>query len=97
MPWTRDGCEWTDPWLPLADTSRNVEDQDDDPNSILTWTRDVIAERKRLAADDYETLDSSTRWVWAYRRGERTCVINMTAARRMWNGRRLLPWECLIV
>ena len=31
MPWTRDGREWQDPWLPLTDTSRNVEDQEDDP------------------------------------------------------------------
>ena len=42
MPWTRDGREWQDPWPPLTDTSRNVEDQEDDPSSILNWTRDLI-------------------------------------------------------
>ena len=96
MPWTRDGREWQDAWLPLADTSRNVEDQEDDPSSILNWTRHLIRERKAFSDDTYETDESTTQWVWAYRRGERTCVINMTAARRLWNGRVLLPWECLI-
>jgi alpha-glucosidase len=97
MPWTRAGREWVDPWLPLADTSRNVEDQEDDPDSVLNWTRDLIRERKTFTDEGYETLDSTTRFVWAYRRGDKTCVINMTAARRLWNGRRLLPWECLIL
>jgi alpha-glucosidase len=97
MPWTRDGREWQDPWLPLYDTSRNVEDQEEDPSSILNWTRDLVRERKTLTDESYETLGSTDRWVWAYRRGEKTCVINMTAARRLWNGRRLLPWECLIL
>jgi alpha-glucosidase len=97
MPWTRDGREWDDPWLPLADTSRNVEDQEDDPSSILNWTRDLIRERKRFTDDTYETDDSTNQWVWAYRRGDKTCVINMTAARRLWNGRILLPWECAIL
>lgn len=97
MPWTRDGREWNDPWLPLYDTSRNVEDQEDDPNSILNWTRHLIEERKKFTADDYETLPSTNQWVWAYRRGDKTCVINMTAAHRMWEGRHLLPWECLIL
>ena len=97
MPWTRDGREWQDPWLPLVDTSRNVEDQEDDPASILNWTRELVRERRSFGGDGYATLESTTRWVWAYRRGERTCVVNMTAARRLWNGRRLLPWECLIL
>jgi hypothetical protein len=64
---------------------------------ILNWTRDLVRERKRFTDESYETLDSTTRWVWAYRRGDKTCVINMTATRRLWNGRRLLPWECLIL
>ena len=74
-----------------------VERQDRDPGSVLNWTRELIRERRRFADESYETLDSTTQWVWAYRRGDRTCVINMTAARRLWNGRRLLPWECLIL
>ena len=49
MPWTRDGREWQNPWLPLSDTSRNVEDQEDDPNSILNWTRDLIKRRKTFS------------------------------------------------
>jgi alpha-glucosidase len=97
IPWTRAGREWRNPWLPLSDTSRNVEDQESDPNSILNWTRDLIRERKSFTDASYETLESTNQWVWAYRRGDKTCVINMTAARRLWNGRVLLPWECLIL
>jgi alpha-glucosidase len=97
IPWTRAGREWRNPWLPLSDTSRNAEDQESDPNSILNWTRDLIRERKSFTDASYETLESTNQWVWAYRRGDQTCVINMTAARRLWNGRVLLPWECLIL
>jgi alpha-glucosidase len=97
IPWTRAGREWRNPWLPLSDTSRNAEDQESDPNSILNWTRDLIRERKSFTDASYETLESTNQWVWAYRRGDKTCVINMTAARRLWNGRVLLPWECLIL
>jgi alpha-glucosidase len=97
MPWTHAGREWRNSWLPLSDTSRNVEDQESDPNSILNWTRDLIRERKSFTDASYETLESTNQWVWAYRRGDKTCVINMTAARRLWNGRVLLPWECLIL
>jgi alpha-glucosidase len=97
MPWTRDGREWENPWLPLSDTSRNVEDQEDDPNSVLTWTRHLIQDRKTFTDDTYETDERTDQWVWAYRRGDKTCVINMTGARRLWEGRVLLPWECLIL
>ncbi|HEU5361708.1 MAG TPA: alpha-amylase family glycosyl hydrolase [Gaiellaceae bacterium] len=74
-----------------------VERQDGDPSSVLAWTRSLVSERRSFTDASYETLDSTTRWVWAYRRGDRTCVINMTAARRLWEGRRLAPWECLIL
>jgi alpha-glucosidase len=96
MPWTRDGREWPDPWLPLVDRSRNVQDQEGDPTSILGWTRDVIAERRTFSDESYATLDSGSRWVWAYRRGDRECVINLTGARRAYRGSVLLPWECRI-
>jgi alpha-glucosidase len=95
LPWTRDGREWRDPWLPLVDTSRNVEDQEDDPSSILNWTRELIQARKHFSDESYETLPSGP-GVWAYRRGAKTCVINMTAARRIHEGLKLLPWECVI-
>jgi alpha-glucosidase len=80
MPWTRDGREWQDPWLPLTDTSRNVEDQLDDPSSILNYTRDLIRARKEFKDDGYETLPSP-KGVWAYRRGDHTCRLNMTPER----------------
>jgi alpha-glucosidase len=96
MPWTRDGHEWSDPWLPLTDTSRNVEDQLDDPGSTLNYTRDLIAARKEFTDDSYETLPSP-KGVWAYRRGDHTCVLNMTAATAKHCGQTLRPWQGIIV
>jgi alpha-glucosidase len=45
MPWTRSGAEWSDPWLPLTNTTRNVEDQLADPDSTLNYTRELIRQR----------------------------------------------------
>ncbi len=75
MPWTRQGG-WQDPWLPLGDTTRNVDDQRADPSSTLSFTRDLIALRKRvddLRGGSYEELPAPDgAWVW--RRGENVVV-----------------------
>jgi alpha-glucosidase len=70
MPWTRHGG-WTDPWLPLADTTRNVEDQRSDGDSTLSFVRDLIAARRRLPDlrhGAYEELPAPP-GAWAWRRG----------------------------
>jgi alpha-glucosidase len=85
LPWTLGGAEWKDPWLPLTDTSRNVHD-----------TRDVMIERATFSDDSYETLPSD-RGVWAYRRGDKTCVLNMTERPMTHDGTKLGPWEGTIV
>jgi alpha-glucosidase len=90
FPWTRGGDEWQSPWLPLADTSRNAED-----SSILPYTRDLIARRRELG-DGYRTLPSA-RGVWAYARGETTCVLNMTGDTAEHDGAILQPWQGLIL
>jgi alpha-glucosidase len=70
MPWTRLGG-WVDPWLPLEDTTRNVEEQRADPGSTLCFTRDLIELRRRLpdlrtgAYVELPTPDGA----WAWRRG----------------------------
>ena len=96
MPWTRSGAEWVDPWLPLTDTSRNVEDQEADPSSILHYTRDLIQQRKQFSDDSYATLPSDE-GVWAYRRGDKTCALNMTNRAQTYDGTRLAPWEGAIL
>ena len=73
-----------------------VDAQAGDPASLLEWTRELIRRRRGFAGEDYEPLESP-RGVWAYRRGGETCVINMTAVRKRYDGNRLAPWECLIV
>jgi alpha-glucosidase len=75
MPWSRDG-DWRDPWLPLADTTRNVADQRADPGSVLHLVRDLIALRRGradLRTGRYETLPAPP-GAWLWRRGERTLV-----------------------
>src|SRR5207247_10687515 len=49
LPWTRSGAEWRDPWLPLVDTTRNVEEQRADPESTLNFTRHLIPARRSFA------------------------------------------------
>jgi alpha-glucosidase len=96
LPWTRDGEEWRDPWLPLTNTSRNVADQKDDPSSTLHYTRLLIEQRKQFTDESYETLPSA-KGVWAYRRGDRTCVVNMTDTSATHEGGALQPWQGLIL
>ena len=71
MPWTAEGG-WHDPWLPLSDTSRNVEEQRDERDSTLQFTRDLIALRRRLASlreGVYAELPAPT-GAWAWTRGD---------------------------
>ncbi|HEU0303897.1 MAG TPA: alpha-amylase family glycosyl hydrolase [Gaiellaceae bacterium] len=81
MPWTRQGG-WHDPWLPLEDTSRNVEDQRADPGSTLHFTRTLIALRAQLSdlsSGAYAELPAPT-GTWAWRRGRSVVVaINLAA------------------
>jgi alpha-glucosidase len=75
MPWSREGG-WADPWLPLEDTSRNVEDERADPGSTLHFTRDLIALRRELPdlrGGAYAELPAPE-GAWAWRRGEGVVV-----------------------
>ena len=58
-----------EPWLPIGSRDRNVAGQRDDPDSILTLTRDLIAVRKhrRILQGAYEPVDAPPD-VWAFRR-----------------------------
>ncbi len=67
-----------EPWLPYGDyRANNVEAQRNDPDSMLTLTRDLIRLRNELAdlqRGGYETMPGSDERVWAWRRGRRTIV-----------------------
>ena len=57
-----------EPWLPAVDPAeRNVEAQRDDPGSMLSLVRELIALRRELG-DGFELLDAAE-GVVAYRRG----------------------------
>jgi len=95
LPWTRVGEEWREPWLPLGSTSRNVADQRRDESSTLHYVRDLMRARKELG-EGYETLPSP-KGVWAYRRGSKTCALNMTAKPAAYEGTKLDAWEGAIL
>jgi alpha-glucosidase len=67
----------TPPWLPLGDTTGNVEDQRAEPTSMLRLARDVIALRKQtpdLCVGEYAALPAPP-GVWAWRRGAGHAVV----------------------
>ena len=87
MQWSdRRGGGFTDadrPWLPLGDlAATNVTVQRDDPDSVLTLCRDLIAFRRRhreFSAGDTTSL-AAPDGVWAWTRGERhVVVLNMSS------------------
>ncbi len=96
LPWTRSGAEWVDPWLPLVDTSRNVEDQQADPASTLNAVRTVIERRRSFAGTPYLPVQSSGT-VWAYTRGDATCVVNLGETPARHDGSELAAWESRIL
>jgi alpha-glucosidase len=77
----RGGFSTGEPWLPAVDPGeRNVEDQRDDPASMLSLVRELIALRRELG-DGFELLDAAE-GVVAYRRGEHTVAVNTTPESR---------------
>jgi alpha-glucosidase len=84
MQWTSDtrgGFSTGDPWLPPIDpTGRNVEEQRDDPRSLLELYRRLIGLRGELG-DGFNLL-SAEPGVVVYERGHHTVAINTTAEER---------------
>jgi alpha-glucosidase len=77
-PSERGGFTSGTPWLPLVDPAeRNVEDQRDDPGSMLALVRELIALRRELP-EDFELIDAAE-GVLAFRRGGYTVAVNTTA------------------
>jgi alpha-glucosidase len=82
MQWSaREGGGFTEPaavpWLPLGDNRAcNVEDQQADPSSVLSFARGLIALRRRLGDlrdGPYAQLPAPA-GIWAWRRGESVTV-----------------------
>ena len=70
-----------DPWLPLVDQDvRNVADQREDPGSLLSLYRELIALRRDMPVH-FESI-TDVPGVVAYRRGDRLVAINLSAEPR---------------
>jgi alpha-glucosidase len=88
MQWTgAAGAGFSSPgiktWLPMGDhEKRNVADQRDDPASVLTLTRDLVALRRatpELQRGPYATIEAPE-GVWAWSRGDHHFVaVNLSA------------------
>jgi alpha-glucosidase len=75
------GFTTSEPWLPLVDPAEvNVEAQREDPDSMLTLVRELIALRRELTGG-LELL-ASVEGVIAYRRGRHAVAVNTTAEAR---------------
>jgi glycosidase len=83
MPWSPGpGGGFTtpeaEPWLPLsAQAGVTVEEQRNDPDSMLVLTRDLIALRRSaadLTSGGYKALPTPD-GLWAFSRGERFVVV----------------------
>ena len=75
MPWG--DVDWRDPWLPLGVNTTPVAEQRDDPGSLLTFCRDLIALRRAtadLSTGSYGRLETPA-GVFGWRRGEDTAVL----------------------
>ncbi len=86
MQWTAgDGAGFSNgsPWLPVDASSarRNVDTETDEPDSLLSWYRDLIHLRARtpaLAVGDYHEIPGTPHGVYAYLRtspDERVAVL----------------------
>jgi alpha-glucosidase len=74
MPWG--DVEWRNPWLPQGSTTTTVREQEGDPLSLLSFTRELVALRRvhdALITAPYVQLDAPA-GVWAWRRGDGTVV-----------------------
>jgi glycosidase len=67
-----------DPWLPLIDPAdRNVADEGDDPRSLLTFVRQLVALRGGGLDGELRFLDSDPD-VLAFERGEHVVALNLS-------------------
>ena len=96
IPWTDGDGGWRDPWLPLLDTSRNVEGERADPSSTLHLVRALIRTRAAFVGEPYATLPAPV-GVWAWSRGEARVAVNLSDEPRAWEGRALAPWEGVLL
>ena len=75
-------AEGVEPWLPFG-SGPDVESQREDPGSVLTLTRDLLAarrEREELRSGSYASLPAPE-GVWAWQRGDGHAVaINLGAS-----------------
>jgi alpha-glucosidase len=97
FPWTREGAEWRDPWLPFTPTPRNAAESE-----TLAFTRALIR-LKREVTGSYESVPSPP-GTWIYRRGSGHTVVLCFEGRAAVEGETLLavgepgkPWSAALV
>jgi alpha-glucosidase len=97
FPWTREGAEWRDPWLPFTPTARNAAE-----SATLPFTRELIRLRRALSGS-YETVPSPP-GTWIYRRGSGHTVVLCFEGQAAFDGEPLIavgepgtPWSGVLL
>ena len=108
MPWnsTADlGFSEAKPWLPASPAHQNiaVSVQDNDPESILTFTRKFINWRKNkpaLITGEIEFIKTNDEQLLAFRRSTDSvsilCAFNLGNVEKIYNEKPLKPWSFMI-
>ncbi len=97
LPWTRDGREWQEPWLPLGDTRRNVEDQRRRPEQHAELHARPDPRAQGVHRESYETLASAEGRLGLPPRRQDLRPQHDREARRLRNGRRFCRGRALIL
>ena len=97
FPWTRDGAEWVEPWLPFTPTRRNPQE-----SATLPFAKELIRLRRELSGS-YQALPSPP-GTWIYRRGSGHVVVLSFEGRAAWDGEPLIsvgasgePWSAAVL
>ena len=78
MPWSADGGFTSgEPWLPMGDPAINAAAQRDDPRSMLTLHRELIALRREFVDEPYRTIAADDS-VLVFARGAWTVALNLS-------------------
>jgi alpha-glucosidase len=96
FPWTREGREWRNPWLPFTPTDRNAAE-----SRTLPVAKELIRLRREISGP-YEPLDSPP-GTWSYRRGSGHTIVLAFDAGAEWEGKPAFavgasgePWSAAV-
>lgn len=100
MPWTNEAPQ--NPWLPVPQEhlDMNIEQQNSDPNSVLSFAKDFIKKRKSMPAlitGGYEFIDTTDETLLAFKRDDILCVFNLSEETKTYEENELKPFGFILL